>query len=106
MPIPSLHRYRIAIRILGNRNRSDRPRGKLAPRFASRLPAMRARAPQCLLLTAKKWVKKEKQPWQSQRCFPGCVLEVVCLVRRRENEMVAQVRKILDKQRIFVSRRS
>jgi hypothetical protein len=27
-------------------------------------------------------VKKEKQPWQSQRCFPGCVLEVVCLVRR------------------------
>ena len=45
--------------------------------------------------------KKEKQPWQSQRCFPGCVLEVVCLVRRRKYEKVAQIRKILDKQRIF-----
>jgi hypothetical protein len=53
--------------------------------------------------TAKKGLKKEKQPWQSQRCFPGCVLEVVCLVRRREYEKVAQVRKILGGAPIFDS---
>jgi len=47
-------------------------------------------------LAAKKGVKKEKQPWQSQRCFPGCVLEVVCKVRRWKYGKVAQVRKILD----------
>jgi hypothetical protein len=41
-------------------------------------------------------VKKEKQLWTSHRCFPGCVLEVVCLVRRTENEKVAQIRNILD----------
>jgi hypothetical protein len=44
----------------------------------------------------EKGLKKEKQPWQSQRCFPGCVLEVVCLIRRLKNGKVAQVRKILD----------
>jgi hypothetical protein len=47
-------------------------------------------------IAGKMGAKKEKQPWQSQRCFPGCVLEVVCLIRRWENEKVAQVRKILD----------
>jgi hypothetical protein len=41
-------------------------------------------------------VKKEKQLWTSHRCFPGCVLEVVCLVRRTKYEMVAPIRKILD----------
>jgi hypothetical protein len=46
----------------------------------------------------KECVKKEKQPWQSQRCFPGCVLEVVCIVRRSRHRKVAQIRKILDEQ--------
>jgi hypothetical protein len=41
-------------------------------------------------------IKKEKQLWTSHRCFPGCVLEVVCLVRRTKIEMVALLRKILD----------
>jgi hypothetical protein len=52
----------------------------------------------------KRGQKKEKQPWQSQRCFPGCVLEVVCLIRRREYEKVAQVKKILGEVSIFSSR--
>jgi hypothetical protein len=43
--------------------------------------------------------KKEKQLWTSHRCFPGCVLEVVCLIRRWRIEKVAQVRKILEKIR-------
>jgi hypothetical protein len=50
-------------------------------------------------------VKKEKQLWTSHRCFPGCVLEVVCLVRRWKYEKVAQVRKILGDEQIFLSRR-
>jgi hypothetical protein len=50
-----------------------------------------------------KGVKKEKQPWQSQRCFPGCVLEVVCLIRRRKDEKVAQIRKILGERLNFIS---
>jgi hypothetical protein len=37
--------------------------------------------------------KKEKQLWLSLRCFPGCVLEVVCIVRRHKNEKVAFARK-------------
>lgn len=24
-------------------------------------------------------MQKKKQPWQGQRCFPGCVLEMVLL---------------------------
>jgi hypothetical protein len=40
-------------------------------------------------------IKKEKQLWTSHRCFPGCVLEVVCLIRRTKIEMVAFLRKIL-----------
>jgi hypothetical protein len=50
----------------------------------------------------EKGLKKEKQPWQSQRCFPGCVLEVVCLIRRLKYGKVAQVRKILDLGDILV----
>jgi hypothetical protein len=50
---------------------------------------------------SKRGLKKEKQPWQSQRCFPGCVLEVVCIVRRRENGKVAQVRKILGERQFL-----
>ncbi len=46
-------------------------------------------------------VKKEKQLWTSHRCFPGCVLEVVCLIRRWKYEKVAHIRKILDKCRIY-----
>jgi len=46
-------------------------------------------------------IKKEKQLWTSHRCFPGCVLEVVCLVRRRKNGKVAHVRKILEVIRYF-----
>jgi hypothetical protein len=38
-------------------------------------------------------IKKEKQLWTSHRCFPGCVLEVVCLVRRTKIEMVATSKK-------------
>jgi hypothetical protein len=53
---------------------------------------------------AETGLKKEKQPWQSQRCFPGCVLEVVCLIRRREYKKVAQVRKILGECRFFLFR--
>jgi hypothetical protein len=53
----------------------------------------------------KKSPKIEKQPWQSQRCFPGCVLEVVYLIRRLEYEKVAQVRRILDKQSIGPAKR-
>jgi hypothetical protein len=47
-------------------------------------------------LSRKMGVKKEKQLWTSHRCFPGCVLEVVCLIRRSKYEMVALIRKILD----------
>jgi hypothetical protein len=46
-------------------------------------------------------IKKEKQLWTSHRCFPGCVLEVVCIIRRWKNEMVAHIRKILDKSSFF-----
>ena len=52
----------------------------------------------CRNVTNQEWkvgIKKEKQLWTSHRCFPGCVLEVVCLVRRRKNRKVARIRKIL-----------
>jgi hypothetical protein len=40
--------------------------------------------------------KKREAALANQRCFPGCVLEVVCLIRRWEYEKVAQFREILD----------
>jgi hypothetical protein len=66
---------------------------------------MRAQARQIGRIPSEKGLKKEKQPWQSQRCFPGCVLEVVCLVRRPKYGKVAQIRKILVEERFSVFRR-
>jgi hypothetical protein len=54
-----------------------------------------ANIPVSVRLSRKMGVKKEKQLWTSHRCFPGCVLEVVCLVRRWKYEKVAQVKNIL-----------
>jgi hypothetical protein len=51
-------------------------------------------------------IKKEKQLWTSHRCFPGCVLEVVCLFRRWKNDLVAQIRKILGKIDFSISSES